>query len=334
MKKIKRLAVFVLLALGLVFAGKTSDCSGAEKLSLIPASDTFQLMEQPEENRETPSLQWIPDTTRHITGEEGFEYYLDNRSDGKGLWISYDGSGAGSSWDLIYQTEDEGETWVCLGSLSYCSAGRTYAFEEDKVVLITVCNHVDDPYCAVFYLSGDYGVNWNAFHVEDLLPRDCGSPELHIYPQVLALEGDLLTLGFFRCNGAEVRISDDTQERYYFYVASYRIGEDTLSQEEVIYEDAYYRDGVFDNFILPDSSIRSLSPEYVRSQLGDDDEQTLRLAINEIYARKGYSFAGTKYENYFSACPWYTDSGSHTVEFTELEQNNVDLLAYMEQLMD
>jgi len=56
-------------------------------------------------------------------------------------------------------------------------------------------------------------------------------------------------------------------------------------------------------YIIPDSDTRYLTED----ELWEWDYESLGFIFNEIFARHGYCFeAGGKYDNYFSALPWYT----------------------------
>jgi len=60
-------------------------------------------------------------------------------------------------------------------------------------------------------------------------------------------------------------------------------------------------------YILPDSDTRALSKEELREW----DYESLGYILNEIFARHGYCFIpGEKYDNYFSAMPWYTPNAN------------------------
>ena len=62
------------------------------------------------------------------------------------------------------------------------------------------------------------------------------------------------------------------------------------------------------------------------------DKQTLRLAINEIYARHGYQFTAEEYTNHFNQFDWYknmpkeADMNKVSAGFSEIEKKNVEKL--------
>ncbi len=64
---------------------------------------------------------------------------------------------------------------------------------------------------------------------------------------------------------------------------------------------------------------------------------SIRIAINEIYARKGYDFTGTAYENYFSQKSWYAPVKGKIVQESEInqyEKENIDLLVKLEKIIN
>lgn len=111
--------------------------------------------------------------------------------------------------------------------------------------------------------------------------------------------------------------------------------------------DAFYEviGKVYGNqFIFPESDKRFLTEEEINEYKHackifdgcvyfDSFEEMLSRAINEIYARKGYDFTDTKYEDMFDdyqteyCKEMYTDMGEIASMFNEYEQANVDLLA-------
>lgn len=82
-------------------------------------------------------------------------------------------------------------------------------------------------------------------------------------------------------------------------------------------------------YILPTSGSAYLTQE----DLAGLTKEELRLARNEIYARKGYDFTGTDLAGYFAAQPWYTplysaeEFGARDTELlNEYELANLDLI--------
>lgn len=78
-------------------------------------------------------------------------------------------------------------------------------------------------------------------------------------------------------------------------------------------------------FILPASGDRLLTVDDLRGLSRDD----LRLARNEIYARRGRVFQDKALADYFAAKPWYRPSKD--VSLSAIERANVELILSMEQ---
>lgn len=88
--------------------------------------------------------------------------------------------------------------------------------------------------------------------------------------------------------------------------------------------------GIYEGFVFPDSDLVMLTDEMILDKV--PDQATCQMAINEIYARRGYMF--TKQENidYFNTYEWYAamekveDMEEVSGMFTEIEQANVEKL--------
>ena len=78
-------------------------------------------------------------------------------------------------------------------------------------------------------------------------------------------------------------------------------------------------------FIFPDSHERYLKESEV-SGLSSDDAQ---MAINEIYARRGWDFKKEKYKKHFSQYSWYhpVSRNENDMNFNEYEKANIKLLS-------
>ena len=81
-------------------------------------------------------------------------------------------------------------------------------------------------------------------------------------------------------------------------------------------------------YVLPASGARELTEEDIAGM----DQETIQLAINEIYAKNGYDFASNpSIQEYFLQKSWYHPSVSTMAEaqanFSEVERYNVNFLA-------
>lgn len=92
---------------------------------------------------------------------------------------------------------------------------------------------------------------------------------------------------------------------------------------------SYFETGI----IFPDSSSRILSTEEIAPLdywPPDAEDYLYQYAINEIYARNGFSFSTPYWANYFSRYSWYQNRGYSEEQawdrFNSIERNNVEML--------
>ncbi|MBD3374776.1 YARHG domain-containing protein [candidate division KSB1 bacterium] len=81
-------------------------------------------------------------------------------------------------------------------------------------------------------------------------------------------------------------------------------------------------------YLLPDSDKESLSEH----MLAEKSSAFIRYARNEIFARKGYVFQDPDLELYFSNMQWYQPGIKKTIELSEIEQANLNLLKRSESI--
>ena len=81
------------------------------------------------------------------------------------------------------------------------------------------------------------------------------------------------------------------------------------------------------DLLIPDSRSRVLT----EADIAGFSKDQIQLAINEIYAQKGYNFKTDSIRQYFSAFSWYypttDDQEAISRGFTSIEKQNVDFLA-------
>jgi uncharacterized caspase-like protein len=80
------------------------------------------------------------------------------------------------------------------------------------------------------------------------------------------------------------------------------------------------------DFLLPDSDRRLLITE----DLAPLTKEQLRIARNEIYARRGWDFKTKAMETYFEQFDWYVPSLGK-IELSHIEQQNVDFIVKYEK---
>ena len=80
------------------------------------------------------------------------------------------------------------------------------------------------------------------------------------------------------------------------------------------------------NYIISDSSTRRLTEQDLEGM----DKNTLALARNEIYARRGYIFKEEPFKQYFNGKDWYkpvyNQQGDVWNLFSQIEKENVQFI--------
>lgn len=116
----------------------------------------------------------------------------------------------------------------------------------------------------------------------------------------------------------------------------YEYDEDLYTDEDDDYDEDSYTDEDDDSeadedsdkdYILADSSDKSISKSDIKSLSNYD----LRIAINEIYARHGYTFQAADLNDYFNNKDWYEPDSSLTdmndVKISKIEKKNLDKMS-------
>ena len=92
-----------------------------------------------------------------------------------------------------------------------------------------------------------------------------------------------------------------------------------------------------DGQIFPDSNRRYLSEEEILLLKDREDysfSELLRYSVNEIYARAGFSFGSSEWNNYYDQFEWYRTTEKKDVRYETMnkyEQYNLDLLVRIEE---
>lgn len=82
--------------------------------------------------------------------------------------------------------------------------------------------------------------------------------------------------------------------------------------------------------VFPESDKKLLTDEQINEKV--KDQKTIKLAIDEIYARHGYQFTSEEELNHFNQFDWYknitkqADMNKVSAEFSEIEKSNLEKL--------
>lgn len=99
-----------------------------------------------------------------------------------------------------------------------------------------------------------------------------------------------------------------------------------------------YEPGEGSEYILPTADYEYIPIEYIKTMVKDGDTSLIRLAVNEMFARHGYTFQKPENIEYFSNKSWYypieglTDEYVRENLFNEYEKENMNNLLYVEDM--
>ena len=129
----------------------------------------------------------------------------------------------------------------------------------------------------------------------------------------------------FRVND---HVNESSDNPYYYTIIS--VEELSGSKKNEIFADSDDKSQIDDEYILPDSNKRLLTEE----DINELDEEMLKLARNEIYARHGRIFKDENIQSYFNTKSWY--KGEIPPEefqqeiLSEIEQTNAEFILQYE----
>lgn len=119
------------------------------------------------------------------------------------------------------------------------------------------------------------------------------------------------------------------------YRASTVIGKDAITEvSEKIVEEKTIIDEVevvsYEDCIFRYSSETLLTDKDILGY----DKVILRIGVNEIYARHGYSFNNKEWKTYFNNKPWYKINDDFTIEnFNDIEKQNIKFLGESDTIL-
>ena len=234
--------------------------------------------------------------------------------DGSFIWVMIpQDSGMQKTYYLVCRSEDAGKSWEYMQEEYAVTAGIDDICSKDGFIFLTSGSGMNWSKLEIFAENG----NKKGYDREEILPekyqllaeRACAKIkkvdtkkkqiELEWYGVENQKEAFLTEKSSFSGKNIEF---DSKVEDY----RAYREQEENLRK-------------IYDQEKL----IGEVSPAY-----------SIRIAINEIYARKGYDFTGTAYENYFSQKSWYAPVKGKIVQESEInqyEKENIDLLVKLEK---
>ena len=254
---------------------------------------------------------------------------------GYGLAVVGGGAGAGHSVYKVYDTMDGGTTWTFQCD-QVRSGGGAFAVDitaDGRIAILEVRQFWASATGSV-YLTLDGFQTCIEKLGSDFFSEEYRECSYYSWIDVLSFnvtEG-IIVLGW--------KYEEDGD---YWYVAEYDLDFNLASevfadQDEMIKHlpDEKQLEALAEtcpNGIIPISNEVEIDEETARVFLARcgmvTDDLRIQTAINEIYARKGYDFSETDFEEYFNSFAWYSPIYQKTInedELTPCEKHNIELL--------
>lgn len=281
---------------------------------------------------------WSKKNLQEEDVSEGFGYHY--RRDGNFIWIMY-GVDAGMSKVeyLILRSRDGGETWEFRNRIESYYHGIEDVVISGDCIAISFCSGVT--FWSVISLMCDYGDTvLDYLSIYEMLPDYIRDSTCDVYADITILnpESELIEIQWHTC-GDESIVWFTTQSSFDGLDFNLLTSDSSLPLSFNYFREREEYDQCFcasDFSYLNESELRSIYEElfYVYNGSWYYVAEEIRLAINEIYANKGYDFTGTEYEQYFSEKSWYCPEKGKRITEDELnpyEKANIDLLVSLEK---
>lgn len=265
--------------------------------------------------------------------DEQLRYY-EIQENGYGIAIfsnPFDSEEETSESCVVLRTKDGGSSWKMNSQmLSLTQGSGELRFVQNHVIIVEYDAKRETGKCMV---SHDYGKSFTSFSAGEIVFQS------KIYPYG-NFRGEITDID--KAN-QQIMITWKTASPYPFqkedsnpmtagYDFDFKLKELIHVEGDVLAHE--YISQYYPKMIFPESDRQYLTNEDVQKLLNwtpqfVPKEAVLRYAISEIYARKGFDFAGTVYESYFAEKDWYIDMPKCEVmeaDLNSFEKANIDLL--------
>lgn len=253
--------------------------------------------------------------------------------DGSFIWVMLpQDSGMQKTYYLVCRSEDAGKAWEYMQEEYAVTAGIDDICSKDGYVLLT---------------SGS-GMNWSKLEIfaENGNKKYAGSDSEEILPEKYQLMAERACAKIKKVDTKKKQIElewygvENQKEAFLTEKLSFsgqNVEFDSKVEDYLAYRDQEEKTGYTfakaDSEVLKEENLRKIYDQ--EKLIGEfSPAYSIRIAINEIYARKGYDFTGTAYENYFSQKSWYAPVKGKIVQESEInqyEKENIDLLVKLEK---
>ena len=253
--------------------------------------------------------------------------------DGSFIWVMIpQDSGMQKTYYLVCRSEDAGKSWEYMQEEYAVTAGIDDICSKDGFIFLT---------------SGS-GMNWSKLEIfaENGNKKYTGYDREEILPEKYQLLAERAGAKIKKVDTKKKQIElewygvENQKEAFLTEKLSFsgkNIEFDSKVEDYRAYREQEEKTGYTfakaDSEVLKEEDLRKIYDQ--EKLIGEvSPAYSIRIAINEIYARKGYDFTGTAYENYFSQKSWYAPVKGKIVQESEInqyEKENIDLLVKLEK---
>jgi hypothetical protein len=253
--------------------------------------------------------------------------------DGSFIWVMIpQDSGMQKTYYLVCRSEDAGKSWEYMQEEYAVTAGIDDICSKDGFIFLT---------------SGS-GMNWSKLEIfaENGNKKYTGYDREEILPEKYQLLAERACAKIKKVDTKKKQIElewygvENQKEAFLTEKSSFsgkNIEFDSKVEDYRAYREQEEKTGYTfakaDSEVLKEENLRKIYDQ--EKLIGEvSPAYSIRIAINEIYARKGYDFTGTAYENYFSQKSWYAPVKGKIVQESEInqyEKENIDLLVKLEK---
>ena len=249
------------------------------------------------------------------------------------IWVMIpQDSGMQKTYYLVCRSEDAGKSWEYMQEEYAVTAGIDDICSKDGFIFLT---------------SGS-GMNWSKLEIfaENGNKKYTGYDREEILPEKYQLLAERACAKIKKVDTKKKQIElewygvENQKEAFLTEKSSFsgkNIEFDSKVEDYRAYREQEEKTGYTfakaDSEVLKEENLRKIYDQ--EKLIGEvSPAYSIRIAINEIYARKGYDFTGTAYENYFSQKSWYAPVKGKIVQESEInqyEKENIDLLVKLEK---
>lgn len=253
--------------------------------------------------------------------------------DGSFIWVMIpQDSGMQKTYYLVCRSEDAGKSWEYMQEEYAVTAGIDDICSKDGFIFLTSGSRMNWSKLEIFAENGNK--KYTGYDREEILPEKYQLLAERACAKIKKVDTKKKQIEL-EWYGVENQKEAFLTEKLSF--SGKNIEFDSKVEDYRAYREQEEKTGYTfakaDSEVLKEEDLRKIYDQ--EKLIGEvSPAYSIRIAINEIYARKGYDFTGTAYENYFSQKSWYAPVKGKIVQESEInqyEKENIDLLVKLEK---